>query len=128
MRETTPEMKRPPPAANLINRCRPPDIFKSYLLQQGRLGTLVCSTIRSLLASLFGIDLVSSPIRVISVLGNITNGQTSGFKDGHLELREDPCNTEPLSTGYLPNSGSTPLPSSKQTLWGTYFSPKMRIF
>ena len=44
----------------------------------------------------------------------------------HLHLREEPCKKNACSNGILPDSVSTP--SSKRTLCGRYFSPKMDIF
>ena len=43
-------------------------------------------------------------------------------------LREEPCKKNACSNGILPDSVSTPPPSSKRTLCGRYFSPKMDIF
>ena len=47
-------------------------------------------------------------------------------EDGRQRLvREDPCKKSLCSNGILPDSVSTPPPSSKRTLCGRYFSPKM---
>ena len=44
------------------------------------------------------------------------------------QLREDPCKKDLCSNGILPNSVSTPPPSSKRTLCGRYFSSKISKF
>ena len=57
------------------------------------------------------------------------------FKKGVLKssnysgwVREEPCKKNACSNGILPDSVSTPPPSSKRTLCGRYFSPKMDKF
>ena len=44
------------------------------------------------------------------------------------DLREAPHKDAACSNGILPNSVSTPPPSSKRTLCGKYFSPKISKF
>ena len=45
-----------------------------------------------------------------------------------LPVREAPVKDTPCSNGILPDSVSTPPPSSKRTLCGRYFSPKISKF
>ena len=56
------------------------------------------------------------------------NYSREGTKQNHREVREAPHKDTPCSNGILLNSVSTPRPSSKRTLCGTYFSPKMSKF
>ena len=64
---------------------------------------------------------------VISI-NNVKNTLVSCPDFTPVDVREAPRKKYACSNGILPDSVSTPPPSSKRTLCGRYFSPKMGKF